>query len=143
MWRNSKDGVGRFSSGLSEECQTFLDGTYLLYLAANDKPVPGWVWINRLAHAEPYDIEALADGTDSSMKALPGRAQWHGAVSFLATELLGVASAAHATVEQIQREVLVPLELQLAGENRRRWLGPDYVVSRALAALHNHPSMTI
>jgi hypothetical protein len=142
MWRNSKDSNRAWAS-VSEECESFLDGSYLVQLAARNKPVPGWVWMNRLAHAERAEIEALADGTDATMAALPGRVQWHGAVSFLATEVLGVVAASQRSLRQVQRDVLVPLELSLAAENRRRWLGPDYVVSRTLAALHNHPSVSL
>jgi hypothetical protein len=61
-------------------------------------------------------------------------------VSFLAADLLTLARTTDQTVSALQREVLVPLELDLAREHNGRRLGAAQLVSVVLAALHGHPS---
>ena len=101
--------------------------------------IPGWAWLNVLAHGTEDQITSLADPSSSRHDAHFG-ADWQSVLALLAVETLGLARTTGRPVAEIQRSILVEVELALAGEGRKRWLGPNEVVGRTMAALHGHPS---
>ena len=126
--------------GLGNEAEAFLRGTYAEYLEALGRRVPSWAWLNCLAHGTEADLSALAGGGHPEDGATTGSTDWHRMVSFLASDLLTMARATDQTVSALQRDVLIPLELDLAGEDNHRRRSPAQLVSVTLAALHGHPS---
>lgn len=64
-----------------------------------------WAWINTLAHGDRSTLNALA-------AAAPHRGRRAQAASFVASEVLAVADRAGADLGWVQREYLVPIELQ-------------------------------
>ena len=115
-------------------------GTYAQYLESRGRTVPSCAWINALAHRSKGELSALTGAGDPSGRRGSGGREWCGAVSFLVADLLTLASVGKRSVTALQREVLVPLELDLDRDGRHRRLGPADVVSVALAAMHGHLS---
>lgn len=141
VWHRRKRSEARQDSDdLCSEAEAVVRGTYAQHLESLGRTVPSWAWINALAHGSEGELSALAGAGDLSGRRGSGGAEWGGAVSFLAADLSTLASLGNRGVTALQREVLVPLELDLARDVRRRRLGPADVVSVALAALHGHPS---
>lgn len=95
---------GRRSSqpGIAEECEAFLAGRYHELLLREHLEIPGWAWVNPLAHADCAELERLANQVPRRHHPL--------ALSYLADEVLLRARHDARTLEQIQRETLMHLE---------------------------------
>jgi hypothetical protein len=122
------------------EAEAFLRGTYAEHLESHGCRVPSWARLNRVAHGTEADLSALVEGEHAWDGWTIGNTGWSRIVSFLAADLLALARATDQTVSALQRDVLIPLELDLAREDSHRRLGAAQLVSVALAALHGHPS---
>jgi hypothetical protein len=138
-WRSRTERASDSCDAWSE-AEAFLHGTYAEHLISHDRRVPSWAWLNRVAHGTEADLAALVGGEDPWDGSTNGNTGWYRMVSFLAADLLALACATDQTVSALQREVLVPLELELAKGDDHRRLGAAQLVSVALAALHGHPS---
>ncbi len=91
--------------------------------------VPGWVVVNALAHGDWDGLQAVADG------ARPGSDPVGDAVvRFLAAETLSVGGSA-AGLRRVQREYLVPLELDLLAEAVSHPRPPNEAVATVRAQL--------
>jgi hypothetical protein len=99
FWRRSTDPK------LVQECTAFLSGRYLSHCERPPGRVPPWAWVSTLAHGERSDIEAFASGTD-------GNACEIRAASYLAHALLAAIDAHGLDLRSLQRNVLVPIELE-------------------------------
>jgi hypothetical protein len=110
MARRDRDAP--FARELVEECEAFLEGRLVERLVDIGAPVPAWAWTNLLAHGTP---EQLADPPIHGRR--PGCALWAWSQgrALLAAEVLDRA-AASGTLRTLQREVLVPLELELMSD---------------------------
>jgi hypothetical protein len=116
---------------LATECGAFLDGTLAEYWDQRGVVVPVWSWMNLLAHgSEELICESVAR---PSRPRRPGRSWWV-ARSYLAYEVLDRVDAPGA-LSDLQRDVLIPLELEMAarpetvGWTPRHWVD---TVDRAL-----------
>jgi hypothetical protein len=123
---------------LVAECEAFLAGRYAEHLEARRLRVPAWAWVNLLAHGTVGELEAARHVTadDGSPSA-----QWRAARAFLAREVLEAAAAADTTLADVQRRLLVPLELELMGWPAALW-GPRHVVLRVLGVLRPRSGST-
>ena len=92
--------------GIARECEAFLAGRYHELLLRNHQTIPGWAWVNPLAHADWAELERLAN-------LAPRRHNPLMLLSYLADEVLLHAGHDTMTLKQIQRETLVPLEFSL------------------------------
>lgn len=115
MWRKSKlepvkkqEATGFGEAGLGDECAAFLAGGYRHYLDTRGQPIPAWAWINCLAHGDRSDIECAA--TLQTNEVDPDTLIAAIAMAALAHLTVG------ATLEALQRNTLVPLELALAAQ---------------------------
>ena len=99
-WRGQQEGTSGDEVRLVEEAEAFLGGWLIEETADWWQPLPAWVLLNALAHAQRGDIARLADG---------GRG-W--ALAYLAEEILEAAPTRRELTE-LQRGALVPLELAL------------------------------
>lgn len=120
--------------GLAEECDAFLLGDLAEYHASRALTVPAWEWMNVLAHGSTERLRAVRDVVDCPFEeARP----WCEARSFLATVVLEVAER-HCTLSDLQRDVLVPFELQLASFNRTLAWGPSWWAVTTQTVLDRH-----
>ena len=80
-----------------EEIEAFLQGTYAQWLVGHGRAVPVAAWLNAVAHGDDELICTLAAGDDT----VPP--EWREALARLA----------RTATPEVQREILVPLELDL------------------------------
>lgn len=92
------------------DCEAFLTGRLADRLEEDGRDVPPWAWMNLVAHGTGDDLRA-----DQAIHGTPDfpTDRWHEVRSLLAVEVLGVAGA-DSSLAELQHEVLVPLELDLA-----------------------------
>jgi hypothetical protein len=110
---------------LGEECEAFLRGTYLHWLREEGLPIPAWAHLNRAAHAELAEVREhiLAEDTTELAGDFPAAA--------LLVEAILVAAATPEELPAVQRDVLVPLELDLMQHR----VSPRGAVERVTSAL--------
>ncbi len=108
-------GYKALSRELVEDCEAFLAGQFLARAEPRSLAVPVWVWSNVLAHGSPDDIrETAAEGSTAP-------SGWRAARAYLAAELLEL-QARGRSLEQLQHDVLVPMELHFAARaDARTW----------------------
>ena len=116
------------SSGLADECSAVLEGRYADALAGAGMPVPVWAWVNLLAHGTEDELREAAGTLGTSE-------HWVQARAFLAGEVIDAAGVPGASLRSLQREVLVPLELELAAEQRPGSRTSGALVERVTDAL--------
>ena len=127
---------------LVRECESFLDGRYATELARARRTVPGWAWLSALAHSPASRLVAWAGSSDVNLRTGEEEGdEWRAAVSMLSARLLATAAAMDCDVEDLQRSVLVPLELDVG---RLRSVGGDTAqllgeVLRGIDAYRNSP----
>jgi hypothetical protein len=131
-WRRQK---GPTHEDIGAECEAFLQGSYVGYLASLDRAIPSWAWLNTLAHGTAPEIEALGRGTSASDWRVARGTEWYPVVAFLASETLLVARTSGHSITEIQNAVLADIELGLAQEASARSLRPEELVEHTLAAL--------
>lgn len=122
MWgcqRNSQ-----FSEFVAD-CEAFLCGHLAERAERMAQRVEVWKWTNLLAHGSEEDLIAES-GAVHPDELVPGSG-WHDASSYLATEVIDLAKR-HGPLAQLQHDVLVPLELDLASREEVDWWGPGQLV---------------
>ena len=135
-----REGVGEETAdavsdgNLVSECEAFLLGTYAEFLEARSQSVPAWAWTNVLAHGRREDVERIAGGVRAGWSSTR---RWRVARACVAGELLDTVGRG-ASLGDIQREVLVPLELELAGRRGDWACTPERWLDMARSALHGY-----
>jgi hypothetical protein len=121
---------------LVADCEAFLVGRYADELDARRLTVPTWAWTNLLAHGSATDLRLRA-GT--APQGTPASTAWRAARAYLATEILDSVDRG-ASLAELQRAVLRPLELQLAARRDvRAWRPQRWVRTvRAAVAAYQH-----
>jgi hypothetical protein len=103
------------------EASMLIEGRAVDHLWAQGQPIPGWAWLNALAHrpvGEVGDLLAVAcDRPDD---------QWADAVVDIA---LALSEASEVEATDIQSDLFVPAELDALAE-QNRLDGPDQLVRR-------------
>ena len=133
MWWKKRGSNEPDPGGVGEECEAWLAGTWAEFLADHGDPVPAWAWVNKLAHAPERVVR--------SMTRLPAvnSDEWSRLRGCVAESLLKEAVEKGATVTELQRSVLVPIEFALFTDGSLYRFGNPELMVRILAALH-HPS---
>jgi hypothetical protein len=120
-------------SEVLDQCERFLGGDLLNEFPGGRESAPDWVWINVLAHGSEAYLTACA-----SRGVQPGpanRCMWDRTLSFLSAILLDHAARTHSPVAELQRTVIVPLEL-LQGPGHH--LAPPTFVRLVLTGLNEY-----
>jgi hypothetical protein len=102
---------------LVAECEAFLLGHYAERLDNESSVVPVWAWTNLLAHGTEEEVRQVAAG--GSLGPVHTRG-WRSARAYLATELLTAVDRG-SSLEDLQRNVLSPLELRLSARRGASW----------------------
>jgi len=95
------------------------------------QPIPAWVAINALAHS---DSERLASMAGDWYRAPCGA--WAATLGYLASQLLTLAPS-DAELLELQREVLVPLELRLLDDPGAAPSTPGRMVALVMGAVRD------
>ncbi len=127
-----------YEVGLADVCEAVLHGRYVEHLQRCHQPVPGWAWLNRLAHGTREELGGLAGADHVHTGSTPAPA-WRAAQSFLATVVLDRAAEGAGGLTELQCRVLVPLELALITSPGAASTPPQ-LVNRVLAILEDHRS---
>jgi hypothetical protein len=128
MW----DSVG-------DECEAYLAGRLAAHLQARHRPVPPAGWLNQLVHASPEELAVLATGANGH--ALQP-ATWRRAVGYLAQMLLQRARETGRPTATLQRELLVPMELELLADPDSADLDPADLIRLTLGRLFELPGLS-
>ena len=125
MWRHRADpGAER----LIEECESFLAGEWGSRCEARRESVPVWAWMNVLAHGTEAELRAA---TQDRPRDDEGRQ----ALAFVANELVELIDTGIVELDAFQRDVLVPLELDVIACPATAQWRPGQLVSGLLGAL--------
>ena len=116
------------AAGLVEECEAFIDGQAAELAGAWGVPVPVWAWMNLLAHGTEDELRDEA-------AALPGSDRWRQARAFVAGELVDLIDAGRVSLAEFQREVLMPLELDVMSCRAADQWSPGQLAAGLLDAL--------
>lgn len=125
MWRHREDPR---AGELIAETEAFLTGSFADHLIALGQPVPLWAWLNVLAHGSEADLCRV------SCSRTPG-GDWHRARAFLAGEVLDHLEAGTCSLTDLQRDILIGLELEVAAIRSPLGWGPGQLVVAVLAVL--------
>ncbi len=141
MWSPLETGRDHFVKSqarqLVGECESFLAGDLPSALQNRGLPVPEWAWLSMLAHAPTEVVVRYATGGPGGRFRGHLNSVWLGAVALLAREVVIVAGRTGCSVEELQHEVFLDLEL-----NWRRVMsggpatGPRRFVDEVRKALH-------
>ena len=141
MWkRRPEDPVVAIAGELTLECEALLAGRYADCLCSHGRWAPPWTWVNALAHCSAPELTALAGGGGNpGVDDLPGTDQWRRALAFLAEDVLGQIEVRGATLDQLQRTRLIPLELELC-RNPDRCTDLGELAGVVMAVVRRRPS---
>jgi hypothetical protein len=118
--------------GVIAEAQRLLSGrTFYVQRGHRQR---GWAVVGALAHGDRTELQTLAG---AGMSSHPTSATWDAVLAYLAGEVLDAAPSEVALV-QVQRRVLIPLELKLLGAGVRGQSTPRDLVTLVLASLDAH-----
>lgn len=95
-------------SDVADECEAFLAGAYVDACHRLGLRAPVWTWLNEVAHADPDRLRAVASTIEPDHADIERRTR-----AALAQAV--VAAMSDRGLTDLQRELLVPLELCLAG----------------------------
>lgn len=130
-WRRR---LRRAGAALTSDAEAFLSGRLAERLAGGAAAsVPAWAWTNLLAHGTRADLRAAASRVPAG--PVHGEERWRQARAYLAAEVLGQAGA-YGSLARLQRDVLVPLELELATRAEVVAWWPAQWVAAVQRALH-------
>jgi len=119
---------------LIRECEDFLSGNLARDLISAGGTVPDWAWLNLLAHASEAELRIFAQ-EEYSEGLLSIYDAWRYAEYGTACAVLAASEACGCSVEEIQRCVLIPLELELATVNE---ISPDKFEAMVFDALNHY-----
>ncbi len=111
-------------SVLVRECEAFLKGTLAEHLDERGIVVPVWAWTNLLADGGP---EQITDCVCSPNQPHRSDRDWSVARALVAFEIFDLMEAGYR-LEELQEDVLIPLELEMAARPEvsrwtpRQWL---------------------
>ncbi|MDA8309651.1 MAG: hypothetical protein M0Z46_03395 [Actinomycetota bacterium] len=117
---------------LIAECEAYVVGGYAEHLGRHAEQIPVWAWTNLLAHGSREDLVRAAREVHSIWS--PSR-QWRVARGLIAREVLN--ELAHgASLFDVQREVLAPIELAIASHPGAWTWTPQRWLDTVRSALH-------
>lgn len=113
-----------WDTGIADECETFLSGRHADALRALGHFAPVWSWLNEAAHADEAHLRSVADSNvdDTDVERRTRRS--------IARAV--ICATRDRELADLQRESLVPLELDIAGTD----LSPRRLVELVGRALY-------
>lgn len=126
-------------AALAEETEAFLSGHYVSERLQRKGAVPGWAWLNTLAHGQFNEICPINDLTvgPSDEDENWTNMQWKSAQRIIACELLELVDGDSEVLLKLQQRVLVPLELRLIDAEKVKGLSEFELVQSFRAALRS------
>jgi hypothetical protein len=104
--RRAPESVEITSSGIAQECEAFLAGTFIDVMHEGRRLPPVWTWLNDAAHGSTERLQGIAAGEAGGDVEVTTRATIARAV---------LCAGADRDLLELQRSSLIPLELRIAG----------------------------
>lgn len=95
------------------EAQCFLDGNYLEIAFSQGRDVPVWAWLSIVAHGDKDSLERASNWLSNHDGIRPELDMWGRVLEHIARQVQGTAQAVGCSLGEIQRGLLIPLELTI------------------------------
>lgn len=95
------------------ETQSYLDGNYLEIAFNENRDVPAWAWLSVLAHGDEKSLARAATWLSDHPGVRPEFDTWGRVLEHVAHQVLDTAVAVGCSLGEIQRDLLIPLELTI------------------------------
>ena len=110
-WKLRRYGPKQSNSILVSETQQFLDGRLHDVAFASGDDVPAWVWLSAIAHGDALNLEHAKNWLSDHQEVRPVLNGWDRVLQHLTKWLLETSEAIGCPTSDLQRSLLVPLEL--------------------------------
>jgi hypothetical protein len=101
----------RYGDILAGEAEQFLNGSLLDVVFAGGDDVPAWIWLSAIAHGDEPLLAHTRNWLSDHAGIRPELNGWGRVLQHLTTRLLETSEAIGCPVSDLQRSLLVPLEL--------------------------------
>lgn len=115
--------------------EAYRAGRYAELLLDLGSAVPGWAWVNALAHGNVLDIAAVALASPNPSCVPEESRPWFRARSAMAQAVMRITVRRGSKLRDVQRGVLLGIELELAATAEVFERGPVEVTALVLGAL--------
>lgn len=112
-------------------------GRYADYLVSCDAEVPSWAWMNATAHGGEVLVASLALAEGGPRGTPPALEAWYRARKAIAEEVVVTLTVQGCTLAQLQAELLLGIELELAAVEGWATVHPEELTCLVLDALHS------
>lgn len=119
---------------LIDDCDAVLSGLFAEHLARRRRTIPAWAWLNLLAHGSGDQLQ----GAGEALAGYPVLRHWRDARAYLAHDVLETVGQTATTLRELQRDVLIPLELQMIGTDSGNRHTRPALISLVLTALASY-----
>lgn len=123
---------------IGDECEAYLAGRLAYHLQGLGRPVPPVGWLNLVVHSTPAELVILGNELGHSVPS----SGWRRTVGYLARSLLERSRETGRPVDRLQQELLVPLELELIGDDAAAQLDSADLIRLTLARLYELPELS-
>jgi hypothetical protein len=118
FWRAARSRRGGALEGAGEsiatEVEAYLSGSYRELLERRGEAIPAWAWLNGVAHGSPDRVRrAASERSPYGRAAIAADRAWGGGAG-AGGGRRGRPPRGEITLEDLQHEMLIPLELALA-----------------------------
>lgn len=115
--------------------EAYRAGRYAEHLLDLGAAVPGWAWVNALAHGNVLDIAAAALASPTPAGVPEPYRPWFRARGAMAQAVMRITVRRGTKLREVQRAVLLGMELELAATGDVLERGPVEVTALVLEAL--------
>ena len=110
-WKLRHQDSHRPGESLVNETEQFLSGGYLEFAFASGRSIPAWAWLASVVHGDESALIRAQCFVRDHHGTRPEYDCWGRVLQLLARLVLDSARAMGCSVSEIQRELLIPLEL--------------------------------
>ena len=96
---------------LASEAEQFLDGSLLEDAFTSGRDVPAWIWLSAIAHGDERRLARIQNWLSDHQGLRPELNGWGRVLQHLSTRLLETSKDMGCPTSDLQRSLLVPLEL--------------------------------
>jgi hypothetical protein len=96
---------------LASEAEQFLSGSLLDVAFTSGSEVPAWIWLSAIAHGDESRLARIQNWLSDHQGFRPELNGWGRVLQHLSTRLLETSEAMGCAPSDLQRSLLIPLEL--------------------------------
>ena len=112
-WSRKWESQGHNLS-VAAEAESFLSGRYLETMFDSLDEIPAWAWLSVIAHGDERVLERSEHWLQEHRGARPELDGWGRVLEHVARQLVTTAAAIGCPVTELQRHLLIPLELAVS-----------------------------